>query len=425
MQEDFLHYIWQHKKFDVSKLKTDTGDMLCMVSAGTYNQNSGPDFFNAQLKIGEQLWAGNVEVHVKSSDWYLHHHETDPNYDNVILHVVWEHDADIHRKDNSIIPTLELKPYVSKEALSNYGKLFSKSQKWINCEHDFSGINDFIMDNWLERLYFERLENKSERINQLLGDSKNDWEAVLFKMLAKNFGLKVNGDAFLSMANSVDFSIVRKLQDNQIALESLFLGQSGLLEADIQEPYYLNLKQEYHYLVHKFKLSHQNVVPVQFFRLRPPNFPTIRLSQLSNLYHQRQNVFSKIIELQTKDAFYDLFQVEASLFWNNHYTFTKVSKPSKKTVTNAFVDLLLINTIIPIKFAHADHIGKHIDEAIVNLVQEIAPEKNSIVDKFNTLKKVSSSALQSQALLQLKNNYCNKNKCLQCAIGSEILTGND
>lgn len=425
MQEDFLHYIWQYKKFDISKLTTDAGDLVSVVSVGAYNQNSGPDFFNAQLKIGEQLWAGNVEIHVKSSDWYLHHHETDKNYDNVILHVVWEHDTNIYRKDNSVIPTLELKPYVSKEALNNYEKLFSKSQKWINCEHDFSGIDEFTLNNWLERLYFERLESKSEQINRLLIDSKNDWEAVLFKMLAKNFGLKVNGDAFLSMANSVDFSMVRKLQNNKMALEALFFGQSGLLEDDVQEPYYLNLKQEYQYLLHKFKLSNQGVVPIQFFRLRPPNFPTIRLSQLANLYHQSQNVFSNVIELQSKDAFYDLFSVKASAFWETHYTFSKASKPSKKMVTKAFIDLLLINTIIPIKFAYANHVGKHIDDAIVTLVQEIASEKNSIVDKFNTLKKVSTSALQSQALLQLKNNYCDKNKCLQCAIGSEILIGND
>ncbi|GGK25413.1 hypothetical protein GCM10007962_19640 [Yeosuana aromativorans] len=425
MQEDFLHYIWQYKKFDISKLTTDAGDLVSVVSVGAYNQNSGPDFFNAQLKIGEQLWAGNVEIHVKSSDWYLHHHETDKNYDNVILHVVWEHDTNIYRKDNSVIPTLELKPYVSKEALNNYEKLFSKSQKWINCEHDFSGIDEFTLNNWLERLYFERLESKSEQINRLLIDSKNDWEAVLFKMLAKNFGLKVNGDAFLSMANSVDFSIVRKLQNNKMALEALFFGQSGLLEDDVQEPYYLDLKQEYQYLSHKFKLSNQGVVPIQFFRLRPPNFPTIRLSQLANLYHQNQNVFSNVIALQSKDAFYDLFSVKASAFWETHYTFSKASKPSKKMVTKAFIDLLLINTIIPVKFAYANHVGKHIDDAIVTLVQEIASEKNSIVDKFNSLKKVSTSALQSQALLQLKNNYCDKNKCLQCAIGSEILTGND
>jgi hypothetical protein len=424
MQEDFLHYIWRYKKFELSNLKTTNNDTISIVSLGDYNQNSGPDFFNAQLKIENQLWAGNVEIHVKSSDWFLHNHETDSNYDNVILHVVWEHDTDVFRKDNTCIPTLELKDYVSKEALKNYEKLFSKSQKWINCEHDFSSVDDFVINNWLERLYFERLERKSESIKQLLSNTKNDWEAVLFKMLAKNFGLKVNGDAFLSMANSIDYSIVRKLHNNKTTLESLFFGQSNLLDDDIQETYYLKLVNEYQFLKQKFKLSNQNVEPFQFFRLRPPNFPTIRLSQLASLYNQNQNLFSKIIELKTVSEFYNLLSVETSLFWESHYTFSKASKPSKKKLTRPFIDLLLINTIIPIKFSYALHCGKQIEEDIIKLVQEIDSEKNSIIEKFETLKSVSTSALQSQALIQLKNEYCNKNKCLQCAIGSAILKGN-
>ncbi|MFH4965150.1 DUF2851 family protein [Gaetbulibacter sp. M235] len=424
MQEDFLHYIWRYKKFELSNLKTTENETISIVSFGSYNQNSGPDFFNAQIKLGNQLWAGNVEIHVKSSDWFLHNHEMDSNYDNVILHVVWEHDTNVFRKDNSGIPTLELKDYVFKDALNNYEKLFLKSEKWINCELDFSKVDDFTVNNWLERLYFERLERKSENIKQLLVDSKNDWESVLFKMLAKNFGLKVNGEAFLSVANSFDFSIVRKLQSNQMALESLFFGQSGLLEDDIQDAYYLKLAREFEFLKQKFKISNQNVLPIQFFRLRPPNFPTIRLSQLASLYNKNQNLFSKIIDLKSIKEFYNLFSVETSLFWESHYTFNKVSKSSKKQISKSFIDLLLINTIIPIKFSYALHLGKEIDDEILKLVQEIASEKNSIIEKFESLKPISTSALQSQALIQLKNEYCNKNKCLQCAIGSAILKGN-
>ena len=421
MQEDFLHYIWKHKKFDVSNIKSSSDETIEIVSVGQHNLNSGPDFFNAQLKIGSQLWAGNVEIHIKSSDWFLHNHETDSNYDNVILHVVWEHDTEVFRKNNSSIPVLELKDYVSKSAINNYEKLFSKAQKWINCEDDFAEVDDFKIQNWLERLYFERLERKSDDIEQLLKESKNDWEAVLFKMLAKNFGLKVNGDAFLSMANSFDFSIVRKTQSNRMALESLFFGQSGLLEVQIQNGNYLELKKEYQFLIQKFKLSNKNVAPVQFFRLRPPNFPTIRLSQLASLYHEHQNIFSKIIEAKTIDEFYSLFSVGTSSFWESHYTFEKSSKSSKKVLTKSFIDLLLINTIIPIKFSHAKQHGKQIDDTIVKLIQQIKSEKNSIVEKFNSLKKVSTTALQSQGLLQLKNNYCDKNKCLQCTIGNSLL----
>lgn len=424
MQEDFLHYIWKYKKFEVSNLKTVTGDIISIVSVGAHNQNTGPDFFNAQLSIGNQLWAGNVEIHVKSSDWYVHNHETDANYDNVILHVVWEHDTEVFRKDNSLIPSLVLKDYVSKMALNNYEKLFSKSQKWINCEHDFSGADDFIVNHWLERLYFERLEKKSEIINQFLKDSKNNWEAVLFKMLAKNFGLKVNGEAFFSMANAIDFSVIRKSQSNQTILEALLFGQAGLLEEDIQEAYYLNLVEEYHFLKHKFKLSNQNVMPVQFFRLRPPNFPTIRLSQLAGLYHQSQNLFSQIVESHSLSDFYEVFSVEASSYWESHYTFGKDSKSAKRPLTKSFINLLLINTIIPIKFSYAKHTGAIINDEIISLVERIPSESNTIIEKFESLKPVSFSAKQSQGLIQLKNEYCIKNRCLHCAIGSVILTGN-
>lgn len=421
MLEDFLHYIWKYKKFDVSNIKTTDKEIIQVQSVGQHNFNSGPDFFNAQLKIDDQLWAGNVEVHIKSSDWFLHNHELDKAYDNVILHVVWEHDTDIFRKNNSKIPTLELKEYVSKTALNNYEKLFSKSGKWINCEQDFSSVNDFEMSNWLERLYLERLERKAEHIYAVLLTSKNNWEAVLFKMLVKNFGLKVNGDSFLSLANSVDFSIVRKTLPNNTTLEALLFGQAGLLKQPIEEPYYIELLKEYEFLKQKFSLSNENAIPVQFFRLRPPNFPTIRLSQLATLYHQNQNLFSKIIETNTLDDFYKLFTVATSPFWESHYTFGKLSKKSKKTLSKPFIDLLVINTIIPLKFSYAKFLGQNIDDSIINLMESIASEKNSIIEKFNSFKLISTSALQSQALIQLKNEYCNKNKCLQCAVGNSLL----
>ena len=424
MQEDFLHYIWKHKKFQINNLKTTTHETVLIIQVGQHNFNSGPDFFNAQLKIDDQFWAGNVEIHVKSSDWFLHNHEQDKAYDNVILHVVWEHDTDVYRKNNTPIATLELKPFVTKEALINYEKLFSKTKKWINCENDIAQVDSFIVQNWLERLYFERLERKSNQINELLADSKNDWEAVLFKMLAKNFGLKVNGDSFLSVANSIDFSIIRKLQSNQTSLEALFFGQASLLEIDNQEVYFQELSKEFQFLKQKFTLSNQSVLPIQFFRLRPPNFPTIRLSQLASLYYNQQNLFSKIIETNHIEDIYKMFSVETSSFWETHYTFDKTSKKSKKRITKAFIDLLLINTIIPLKFAYANYLGKTIDNEIVTLMQQIASEKNSIIEKFNALKLKSTSAVQTQGLLQLKNNYCNKNKCLQCAVGNSILNKN-
>ena len=277
------------------------------------------------------------------------------------------------------------------------------------------------MSNWLERLYFERLERKANDIKMVLEQSTNNWEAVLFKMLTKNFGLKVNGQAFGSIASSFDFTIIRKQQSKLLSLEALLFGQAELLQDDCQEPYFLELEKEYQFLKQKFSLSSQNVTSLQFFRLRPPNFPTVRLSQLANMYYLHQNVFSKIIETKTLEDFYKLFSVETSVFWETHYTFNKESKASKKRLTKSFIDLLLINTIIPIKFSYAKQIGKPIDNEIIQLLEQIASEKNSIVNKFNSLKKISKSALDSQALIQLKTEYCDKNKCLQCAIGNQLL----
>ncbi|GAA4239331.1 DUF2851 family protein [Postechiella marina] len=421
MQEDFLHYLWQYKKFDILNIKTSNQESISILSVGQHNLNSGPDFFNSKLKIGDQLWAGNVEIHINSSDWYVHNHENDAAYDNVILHVVWEHDTDVFRKDNVVIPTLELKYFVEKKALANYHNLFSKPGTWVNCESDFINIDDFTIKNWLERLYFERLERKAFDINALLLESKNDWEAVLFKMLAKSFGSRVNGDAFLSIAKSANFSVVRKLQSKQMQLEALFFGQSNLLDKEVEEAYVKELLKEYTFLQQKFKLQKEGVSPIQFFRLRPPNFPTIRLSQLARLYCSEQNIFSKVIDTNTLSDFYNLFAVSTSAFWETHYTFNKVSKSRKKIVAKPFIDLLLINTIIPLKFSYAKYQGKQIDDSIIKLISELKSEKNNIVNKFNSLKKVSFSALDSQGLIQLKNEYCSKNKCLQCAIGSKLL----
>ena len=421
MQEDFLHYIWKHKKFHVNNLKTTQDEAVFVNTVGQHNLNSGPDFFNAQLTIGNQLWAGNVEIHVKSSDWYLHNHEQDKAYDNVILHVVWEHDTEIYRKDNTVIPTLQLKDFVSKEVFNNYEKLFSKNGKWINCENDFASIDDFVLKNWLERLYFERLERKAEVIKELLKETKNDWEAVLFIMLAKNFGLKVNGESFFSLAQSIDFSIVRKTQSNQQTLEALLFGQAGLLEQDFEVPYYLELAKDYQFLKQKFQLENNQVLPVQFFRLRPPNFPTIRISQLASLYSNQLNLFSKVIDTNKLDDFYNLFNVATSEFWKTHYTFQKQSKSTTKVLTKPFIDLLLINTILPIKFCYAKQKGLEIEAVILEIANDITSEKNSIIDAFNQLKKISKSSLDSQALIQLKTEYCSKNKCLQCAIGNNLV----
>jgi len=421
MKEDFLHYLWKYKLYAAQVLRTTKNEELVITNSGEHNFIAGPDFFNGQLKINNQFWAGNIEIHLKSSDWYVHGHEKDTYYDNVILHVVWEHDVEVYRKDNTTIPTLELNKYISKDLLHNYQRLFSTNQKWINCENNIATIDKFKRSHWLERLYIERLEQKSEFIGKLLVESKNDWEAVLFKMLAKNFGLKVNGDAFFNLANGLDFGIIRKQQHNLTSLEALLFGQANLLNETVEDQYYIHLQHEYQYLKSKYGLLNKVNVPFQFFRLRPNNFPTIRIAQLTTLYHEAKNLFSKIIAISDSKKYYDLFDISMSTYWQTHYSFTSISKKSHKKLSQAFVDLILINTIIPLKFMYLKSIDKLDEVQFLSTIKQIKSEKNNIINKFNNLNIISENALESQALLQLKNEYCSKQKCLKCAIGNALL----
>tara|TARA_R110000850_G_scaffold203228_1_gene329416 strand:- start:25085 stop:26359 length:1275 start_codon:yes stop_codon:yes gene_type:complete len=424
MQEDFLHYIWKFQKFTKSYLKTDAGEELHIINQGNHNLNSGPDFFNAQLKIDNQHWAGNVEIHLKSSDWYAHHHEIDDAYDNVILHVVWQHDVEVFRRDNTVIPTLVLNERVDKITLENYKKLQTASKKWIPCEDMFPEIDTFLLQNWLERLYFERLENKSQTIMKLLNASKNDWEAVVFKMLAKSFGLKNNGEAFLSIVNSVDFSVIKKIQNDKLELEALLFGQARLLEGDSENEYFKKLKSSYDYLKNKFSLNNNTVLPVSFFRLRPVNFPTIRLAQLATVYSNNPQLFSKLVAVKSKEDVYTLFDYETSSFWDTHYHFQSTSARRKKKMTKSFVDLIIINTLVPVIFCYSKFLGKDTSETIISLMSSVAKEENAIVNQFTGLSPVAENALLSQGLIELKNNYCDKKKCLECAVGNSILNNN-
>ena len=423
MKEDFLHYLWKFKKFDTLNLKTTNGEEITIINVGHYLELAGPDFFNAQIIIGDQKWAGNVEIHLKSSDWYVHSHERDEAYENVILHVVWEHDLEVYRKNNSEIPVLELKKYVDTKTIANYQSLMSP-KSWIFCEKELKEIDEFVFKNWQERLFFERLERKSKPIFELLEQTHQDWEAVLFCLLAKNFGLNINGDIFLKMAQSIPFSIIRKESFEIENLESLLFGSAGLLDIEKEDNYFVDLKFRYFYLLHKYQLNKTIIEPVHFFKLRPDNFPTIRLSQLANLYHSQQNLFSKIGTSTSVKEIYEIFHVSASNYWQTHYQFDKESPKKRKQLSKSFVDLIIINTIIPMQFAYAKSLGKEIAEELIVLINEVAPEKNAVVDKFSSIGIQSTTAFESQSLLQLKNEFCNKKRCLECAIGMELLRGN-
>lgn len=424
MREDLLYFMWKHNKLPTKQLCTGNKESVTIKSPGFQNKLAGPDFFNAQIEIDGQLWAGNVEMHLKASDWYAHHHEADENYNNVILHVVWEDDIAVFRKDGTQIPTLEVQQFVSSELLANYQNLFEKTKvSFINCEKDLGGMDNFLFENWLHRLYIERLEEKSNLIFELLEASKNDWEAVLFTMLAKNFGSKVNGSYFLDRAKRLDFSIIRKVSNNYFQFEALLFGHFGLLEVECSDTYFLQLKKEYEYLVRKFELSSPTEKP-NFFGLRPQNFPTIRVSQLVNIYKGKHQFFAHLMTLKTKEQVYDAFQVEAGAYWEDHFTFGKLSKKNKKRISNSFIDLIIINTLVPLQFCFAKHLGQDNHEDLIALMTQVDSEQNSIIKNFNKLGKETKNAMESQAKLTLYQSYCTKNKCLQCVVGTQLLNRN-
>jgi hypothetical protein len=422
MREELLHFIWKFRKFPFSNLKTTNGDTIIVHNVGSHNQLSGPDFFNAKLEIGGQVWAGNVEIHIRVSDWYAHNHQDDRNYDSVILHVVWEDDVSVFREDGSIVPSLALKEYIQPDLLLRYQKLFNdKHDKFINCETDIALISKFTINNWLERLYFERLENKSKIILKLLEQSNNDWEKVLFILMLKSFGSKINGDLFFDIGNALDFKIIRNLNHKELELEALLFGGAGLFNSEnLMDAYFQDQKKKYDFLVHKYNLDRFIGNGAAFFKLRPLNFPTIRLSQFAQLYATNNNLFQKLMSASVQEL-YDCLQVNTSEYWESHFTFGKKSKSSKKKTSKKFIDLLIINTILPLRFCYFKHKGKPFNEDVIKTVIQISSEENSILEKYKKIGVAAANARDSQALLQLHNNYCLQNKCLQCAIGTTLL----
>lgn len=420
MKEEFLHYVWQYQKVNTLDLKTVQNNTVSVLHPGVYHELAGPDFFNAQLEIDGQKWAGNIEIHVKSSDWYVHNHERDPAYNNVILHVVWEYDTAVFGPDNTEIPVLLLQEYLSIDLLQSYHALLAP-KTWINCQNQLSTINSFVLSNWQERLFFERLERKSQFIFDSLTEMQNDWEAVLFLNLAKNFGLNTNGASFFKIAQSIPFSVIRKESSDVQNLEALFLGMGGLLDHEKEDLYYKDLQFRFYYLLQKHAIQKPYLAPLQFFKHRPDNFPTVRLSQLASLYHAQTHLFTNITNEFSLPSLYSRFSISPSKYWETHYQFDKESPKKSKKLSKSFLDLLLINTIIPVQFAFAKHQGKEISEDLIALMHTLSPENNSILDKFKTYGVTVSNAFESQALLQLKTEYCQNNKCFQCAIGANLL----
>ncbi|MEO8763593.1 MAG: DUF2851 family protein [Ginsengibacter sp.] len=420
MREDLLQYIWRFQYFNASELLTSSGEAVQVIHPGSHNSNQGPDFTGAKIKINKTLWAGNIELHVNSSDWKLHQHSTDSNYNNIILHVVWNNDTAAKDVNGNDLPTFELKNRVSKMLLQKYRELMDTA-RFIPCESQVRHVNDLILTNWKQRLIAERLMAKSGKVLSVLYDTNFHWEETFWWLIAANFGLTVNGEFFQRIAKTLPVSILAKNKNRILQIEALLFGQAGLLNSHFHEKYPIMLQREYWFFQKKYKLAPLDG-ELFFLRMRPANFPTIRLAQLSMLIHQSEHLFSKIKDGTSLTMVKDMLNVKANDYWHYHYIFDQESGYKVKTLGTQMINNIIINTIVPVLFAYGLHHNEQVyrDKAI-QWLDELSAEKNTITKGFENLDFANKSAFDSQALIQLKNEYCDKKLCLDCAIGNALL----
>lgn len=422
MKEDFLHYLWRFKKFDFLNLKTTDGQAIEIVNGGNHNTDAGPDFLNSTIKINKTQWAGSVEMHINSSDWLKHKHSDDPAYNNVVLHVVWKEDVKILDQNDKAIPCLELETLADPSHINKYQQLLS-SQLWIPCQENIEEVPSIKITKWLERLMIERLEEKTKSIKPILKSTENNWEQVLFILVAKNLGLKPNSSPMEAMASATPIELLYKHADNAFALEAILFGQSGLLSSKLKDDFPIALLKEYDFMSKKYSLSKPSYPNWKLLRLRPNNFPTIRISQLVNIYSQNKLSFDKILDGTIKEITYLFDKIYASEYWNEHYLFDKKAERSfKKNLGKSRRNVLLINAIVPLLFLYGKERAneKYIDKSLT-LLTELPAEKNTILKKWSELKISAASAFDSQALIHLKSRYCNNNLCLRCTVGHHIM----
>ncbi len=420
MKEVFILYLWENKLLIPELLTIDNKD-ISILHPGTPNYDAGPDFLNARLKIDDTLWAGNVEIHVNASDWYKHHHDADKAYDNVILHVVYEADKQVYDSTQKPIPTLEIKNAFDTSILLRY-RSFIDSRRWIACESMLNKVQRFTWLSWLDRLIAERLEIKTELIFELLHSTGNDWESCFYQLLVKNFGFKVNQQAFEQLARMLPLKILLKHRDQLFQLEALLHGVAGLLEADFKDEYPQNLKKEFQFLAKKYQLNTMNASQWRFMRMRPVNFPTIRIAQLAALIHKHGNLFSKIRFAENSAQIAKLLKVEASDYWTNHFQFDKESIGKTKKLGDDAIKLILINTVVQALFAYGKlHEDVVLQEKALLLLEDLEPENNSLIRQFENAGLQASNALHTQSLLYLHQNYCKPKRCLECRVGHVLM----
>ena len=417
--EQLLHYVWKHKIFSLKELKTTTGQQVEVIDTGLANTDTGPGFFNAKLKLDGVLWIGNIEIHERSSDWFKHGHHADAGYNSVILHIASEIDTEISRSNGERIPQIQL---ICPEAVRTNYKELLETASYPPCYRIIPSLSPFTAHSWMSALQMERFEQKATLLNERLKRCQGNWEDAFFITLARNFGFGLNGDAFETWAHQLPFRAVDKHRNDLFQIEAIFFGQAGILEDSDGDGYYLRLKKEYTYLQHKFGLIPMDASLWRFLRLRPANFPHIRIAQLACLYHRAYGLLSRIMETETLQGVRDILKGGTSEYWLTHYTFGGSSPSRPKTLSNTSLDLLIINTVVTFLYAYGLHKGNRVLCARAgSFLEELKAENNYITRMWEQCGMKASNAADSQALIQLKKEYCDKKKCLYCRIGYEYL----
>lgn len=417
--EQLLHYVWKHKIFPLKELKTTTGQQVEIIDTGLANTNAGPDFFNAKIKLDGVLWVGNIEIHQASSDWFKHGHHTDVSYDSVILHIAAKIDTEIKRSNGEIIPQMQLS--CPESVCTNYKELL-ETDSYPPCYRIIPSLSSFTLHSWMSSLQIERFEQKAALLAERLKRCQNNWEDAFFITLARNFGFGLNGDAFETWANHIPLRAVDKHRNDLFQIEAIFFGQAGLLADSINDNYYLRLKKEYAYLQHKFGLTPMDASLWRFLRLRPNNFPHIRIAQLTCLYHRAYGLLSRLMETETLQSVREILKEGTSEYWLTHYTFDGTSPSRPKTLSNTSLDLLIINTVVTFLYAYGLHKGnEELCTRASLFLEELKAENNYITRMWDQCGMKAANAADSQALIQLKKEYCDKKKCLYCRIGYEYL----
>ena len=420
MTEDFLHYLWYHRLFSPVIYQTDCGESIEIIDTGIPNTDAGPDFFNAKIKNETTVWAGNVEIHIRSSDWKNHGHNEDPSYDNVILHVVFEHDMVCYNSKRQPVSTIELS--FPENYLKNYRTLVLKPGR-NNCSENLAMIDTFLLSIWTESLAIERMQTRAQQIEKILISNKYDWEETFYQFMARSFGFGVNSDPFELLAKSVPYKILLKNRSGITDIEALLFGQSGILEYnEYKDEYSKRLIRDYTHLKRKYNLTSVDGFLWKFLRLRPVNFPTIRIAQFSAFIYHTSNIFSRICEENQIENLRDIFRIEPSAYWKDHYLFGKKSKPVKKVMGEKSVESIIINSIAPFLYLYGENAGKnYLQKRSLDILSGIKAENNRIVRKWNQLGMSIDNSFKSQAFIQLEKYYCERRQCLNCMIGHKII----